>query len=319
MHSENIVMIKSSGLLSMSEIYNRLPEINRTRLYDCRIKGSLRAVRRIGTFDGYVYCKFLDRPVPPGELEEYDDPDIYWLLSDVVELERNGEATCSTVITSGLEANSLAEKLEYFPAEVLRREMGKSPIQMVRYLREVPLDIYGVYSTDADFFVTTDLLTASGMLPKIKIHKADILAAVDMFPELLPFVDGEHEMSSEKHTTQLIVQDARIAALEKELSEAKAQLSATPALASDVEPATTVNATKWENSVVAAFEVWAEIIQGSRTDWKEPEFKAALSARCEDWHTKVLDIAWRALPDSFKHGRGRPKKNTEKSQHPDNT
>lgn len=308
MHSENIVMIKRSGLLSMSEIYNRLPEINKARLYDYRIKGDLRAIRRIGVFDGYVYCKFLDRPALPGKLEEYDDPDIYWLLSDVIELERSGEATRSTVTTSGLAADSLVEKPEYFPAEVLRREMDKSPIQMARYLREIPLNIYGVSSTDADFFAITDLLTASGMLPKIRLHKAEILDAVEMFPELSPFVDDKYKTPPERHATQLIIKDARIAALEKELSEAKAQLAATPALASDVEPATTVNAAKWESSVRSAFAIWAQIVQGIKSDWKESEFREALAEQCTDYHTKVLDIAWRTLPDMYKQGRGRPKK-----------
>lgn len=101
--------------------------------------------------------------------------------------------------------------------------------------------------------------------------------------------------------------DARIAQLERALATAKA------------EPVTTVNAAKWEGSVAAAFGVWADIVAGNKTDWKEDEFRSAIEARCTDYHTKVHAIAWNLLPDEFKNGRGRPKKKPEKSQQPDNS
>ena len=71
----------------------------------------------------------------------------------------------------------------------------------------------------------------------------------------------------------------------------------------------TVNATKWKDSVKAAFKVWADIFEGDKTDWIEDDFREALSRRCKDYHTDVLTSAWSLLPEAFKHGRGRPKKN----------
>ncbi|MGD9576021.1 hypothetical protein [Desulfovibrio sp.] len=100
----------------------------------------------------------------------------------------------------------------------------------------------------------------------------------------------------------------------KRLNEQNQELRAELATAKEiqpiaVEPATTVNATKWGRSVTAAFGVWSAIIAGDKTDWKEDEFRAALAERCNDYHTDVHAIAWRLLPQAFKHGRGRPKKN----------
>ena len=76
-----------------------------------------------------------------------------------------------------------------------------------------------------------------------------------------------------------------------------------------LETITTVNAAMWENSVRAAFSLWADIIKpGGRTDWKEQEFKDALSNLCPDYHSTVLSLAWSLLPGNYKHGPGRPKK-----------
>lgn len=106
--------------------------------------------------------------------------------------------------------------------------------------------------------------------------------------------------------------DARIAELETQLAAAReAQLAA-------VEPTTTVDAAKWENSVRAVLEIWAEIVQGDKTNWKEAEFRTALAEHYSDYHTKVHSLAWSLLPGAFKHGRGRPKRNPEKSQQSDN-
>lgn len=106
--------------------------------------------------------------------------------------------------------------------------------------------------------------------------------------------------------SELVRKDTRIVELEKALVAAKA------------EPTTTVNATKWESSVTAVFALWAEIVQGDKTNWKVGEFGTALAARYREYHTTVRDIAWRALPDNFKNGTGRPQKNLQKPQHSDN-
>jgi len=101
----------------------------------------------------------------------------------------------------------------------------------------------------------------------------------------------------------------KLEALTQRIVELQAQTANT-------EPITTVNAAKWEGSVSAAFEVWAEIIQGEKTNWIEEEFRIALAKRFQDYHTKVHALAWSALPDDFKSGRGRPPKNRKNPNSP---
>ena len=100
----------------------------------------------------------------------------------------------------------------------------------------------------------------------------------------------------------------KIAALEAELAATKAELEQAKA-----DPPSTVNATKWESSVSAAFSVWADIVLGDKTAWLEEEFRTALRGLCKDYHTTVLSLAWSLLPGSFKHGLGRPKKTPKTS------
>lgn len=112
---------------------------------------------------------------------------------------------------------------------------------------------------------------------------------------------------------QLAAAQGRIAELEQELAAAQ------EAQKNTAMPATTVTAAKWEKSVSAAFDLWADIIAGDKADWKADEFRTALASRCNDYHTKVVEIAWRLLPKVFKAGTGRPKKNPENPQQSDIT
>ena len=97
-------------------------------------------------------------------------------------------------------------------------------------------------------------------------------------------------------TEELAQKDLRIAELEKQTIPA-------------IESTTTVNATKWKESVEAAFRVWVGIFAGDKKDWIEDDFRGELSRLCKDYHTDVHAVAWRLLPEAYKHGRGRPKKN----------
>jgi hypothetical protein len=121
--------------------------------------------------------------------------------------------------------------------------------------------------------------------------------------ERLMACNEENNSRNTELKTALEAANTRIAELKKELAASSA-----------TEPPTTVNATKWENSVKAVLEVWIGILQGNKTDWKEDEFRKSLSSRYPDYHTKVHVIAWRALPPAFKNGAGRPKKNPENTQ-----
>lgn len=75
---------------------------------------------------------------------------------------------------------------------------------------------------------------------------------------------------------------------------------------------TTVKAALWEKSVDATFNLLVNILQGSNNDkmtWKKEEFIDALPGRYSEYHTIVVEMAWEKLPESYKLGRGRPKKN----------
>ena len=76
----------------------------------------------------------------------------------------------------------------------------------------------------------------------------------------------------------------------------------------EAEPATTVNAAKWEGSVKAAFAVWVSIIGEEKNDWTRGKFTAAVRGGFYDYHSTVLEAAWSALPGRYKNGKGRPKK-----------
>lgn len=104
------------------------------------------------------------------------------------------------------------------------------------------------------------------------------------------------EKQNQKLTEELAQKDLRIAELEKQTIPA-------------IESTTTVNATKWKESVEAAFRVWVGIFAGDKKDWIEDDFRGELSRLCKDYHTDVHAVAWRLLPEAYKHGRGRPKKN----------
>lgn len=70
----------------------------------------------------------------------------------------------------------------------------------------------------------------------------------------------------------------------------------------------TVNATKWENSVKAAFGILTQILTGDKFDWTLADFTEELSKKYSDYHVRVKDMAWRAIPQKYKKGPGRPTK-----------
>ncbi len=104
------------------------------------------------------------------------------------------------------------------------------------------------------------------------------------------------EEQNQQLISEITKKDLRIAELETQTIPA-------------IESTTTVNATKWKESVEAALRVWVGIFAGDKKDWIEDDFRGELSRLCKDYHTDVHAVAWRLLPEAYKHGRGRPKKN----------
>lgn len=106
----------------------------------------------------------------------------------------------------------------------------------------------------------------------------------------------------EHKNTRIAELEAQVAALTNELAKREeAQTAATSA------PGTIVNSDRWEKSVSAAFELWHEIICGSKKNWIYDNFCSALKKKYHSYHTKVLHLAWKHLPEAYKQGAGRPK------------
>lgn len=271
-------------------------------------------------------------------LYEYDDEQCsYFLLADVVRCEANHPEYIGNITPEslGLLQGGMPENIKTpLPHAGLATLSADEIINLLRITPIELVDILNGYGTNigSDFkikrLVTTDEeefreYVNNGLsekffniksLDNVKIYKRDF----DIYCETWEIktytqLDTTNTYSSEfsssetqgklekKLQAEIEKKNVRIAELEKELAT------------TGVAPTTTVNAAKWESSVTAAFEAWAKIIQDNKDDWKEPEFRALIADLCPDYHTEVLSIAWRLLPGSFKHGRGRPKKKTEKS------
>lgn len=293
----------------------------------------------------------------PGAYDYNDDSCDYFLVEDVVHRETEHPEYIGNVTPESLgltQANSqediecapLHPGLETISANQAIKLLEITPIDMVDILNGV--NIYDGYNNIVDTrrLVTTDeghfrahtysepyfteemlknvkiyqlnfdqYRNEWGIQPSSKTEKAD---TSDLESQLAEAQKQLEELEGVRRWNKQFLTERE--ELRKSLKEKDArieELETQPPAAT--EPTTTVNAAKWGNSVAAAFGVWAGILAGDKADWKEDEFRAALAERCSDYHTEVHATAWRLLPDAFKHGRGRPKKNPNKSQQADNS
>ncbi|RRD69500.1 MULTISPECIES: hypothetical protein [unclassified Desulfovibrio] len=243
----------------------------------------------------------------------YDFSGIAFKLSQIVMYEKEKPKLSYNLITNPDEAWGRAEDvlhagLATISANEVIARLEITPIDLVDILNGVPIkDAYNNY-IETKRLITTDeegfrahtynepYFTVES-LKRVKVHQVD-------FDRYCEKWEGREHAQSER---------AGSSGLESQLAAAQ-EVPKNTAM-----PATTITAAKWENSVRAAFDLWADIIAGDKADWKADEFRTALASRCNDYHTKVMDIAWRLLPDAFKAGAGRPKKNPENLQRSDIT
>lgn len=295
---------------------------------------------------GSVYYQDRHEYSNPGRYDYYDDSCDYFLLEDVVRCETEHPEYIGNVTPESLglvqgesqgeiEGTPLHPGLETISANRAIKLLGITPIDMVDILNGMDTyDDYGnlietrrLITTDegrfrahtySEPYFTEEMLKSVkiyqlnfdqycdewGIQPSPKAEKADTSDLESKLAEAkkqLEDVEGVRRWNKQFLTEReelrksLEEKDARVAELESQLAAA--------------EPATTVNAAKWKNSVVAAFEVWATIIAEDKTNWLEDEFRAEIAKRYSDYHTDVHATAWRLLPAAFKHGLGRPKKN----------
>lgn len=271
----------------------------------------------------------------------YDFSGIAFKLSQIVMYEKEKPKLSYNLITNPDEAWGRAEDvlhagLATISANEVIARLEITPIDLVDILNGVPIkDAYNNY-IETKRLITTDeegfrahtynepYFTVES-LKRVKVHQVD-------FDRYCEKWEGREHAQSERAGSSGLESQLAVAQREREslsqwnkrLSERNKELMAELAAAQGVQkntpmPATTVTAAKWENSVRAAFDLWADIIAGDKADWKADEFRTALASRCNDYHTKVMDIAWRLLPDAFKAGAGRPKKNPENPQQSDIT
>ena len=144
---------------------------------------------------------------------------------------------------------------------------------------------------------------------------------------VLDWLEWQNERNSQEHTASETTpaladsataspqeKEARILELEEQLNARDARIVELEDLleAQDQQIATLeqgpVDAQRWRNNMAAVCGLLVSIMQEARTDWIRDEFTTALAEACPRYLTDVERIAWRALPDSCKHGRGRKKK-----------
>lgn len=272
----------------------------------------------------------------------YDFSGIAFKLSQIVRYEKEKPKLSYNLITNPDEAwgkaveDVLHAGLATISANEVITRLGITPIDLVDILNGVPIkDAHNNYietkrltTTDEEGFrahTYNEPYFTVEFLKRVKVYQVDF----DRYCE--KWEVREHAQSdgagSANLEAQLVEAGKQIESFRqwnKRLHERNKELMAQLAAAQEAQkttamPATTVSATKWENSVSAAFDLWADIIARDKADWKADEFRTALASRYNDYHTKVMDIAWRLLPDAFKAGAGRPKKNPENPQQSDIT
>lgn len=108
---------------------------------------------------------------------------------------------------------------------------------------------------------------------------------------------------------------AELAVLREENAALKAELEKVRQGQTGQAKGTTVNAQKWKDSMQAACELLVSIMQGGKGNLRSSDFTEELRKRCRDYHTDAERIAWRILPDKFKHGPGRPAENPGNPEH----
>ena len=197
--------------------------------------------------------------------------------------------------------------LEYKRLETVEEEQFQAHMDSLRdgyYFNEKSLSTVRIYQECLDRFLKKwGKPTTSPTLKNSEVESqlCEANNQIASFEQLRNHLEKQNQ----KLTEELAKKDLRIAELEAQTIPS-------------IESTTTVNATKWKESVEAAFNVWVDIFAGDKEDWIEDEFRGELSSRYKDYHTEVHAAAWRLLPSRFKKGPGRPKKNPQKSQHTDN-
>lgn len=179
----------------------------------------------------------------------------------------------------------------------------KPSIDNIWYCEEVSMISYGdsYYFGDVYFFLMADVLKCEEKYPDFTGYKPPLEAEpseelpendnnIGILQEGTSSSDYEKECQKLRHVIK--EKDAEIEKLEGKLKRA-------------------ANAEMWEQSVIAAFKAWIDILDGKRANWKQDEFRDLLKANYTNYHTIVLETAWRFLPERFKQGRGRPSKSSK--------
>ena len=208
---------------------------------------------------------------------------------------------------------------EYIPADVVRKWLRMSPMTFIDFMNRGQ----GPVSSWEEAF--RDHL--QNLYPEHEFFSVSDLQKKEFAFHVLDWLEWQNERNSQEHTApepppaladsstaspqekearilaleeQLNARDARIVELE-DLLEAQGQQIAT------LEQGP-VDAQRWRNNIAAVCGLLVSIMQEARTDWIRDEFTTALAEACPRYLTDVERIAWKALPDSCKHGRGRKKK-----------
>ena len=165
------------------------------------------------------------------------------------------------------------------------------------------------------------------ILEHFKIRTADINNFINMTNKKIAEKSKEEMRHSSAFEEQISAKEQIIADLQEELDKfrqkecipaaddshtaAKEEIEMLKAQIADLggDPPT---AKRWRENMIAVCSQLVTIMQGNKKDWRETEFIDEIAKRCPAYLTEAEKIAWKALPSDFKHGNGRPAKQSKK-------
>ncbi len=125
---------------------------------------------------------------------------------------------------------------------------------------------------------------------------------------------AERRRISRPISTEMLTLRNEIEALTAENARLQDKIAELEAEAEKAEPKTTVDAKRWKACTEAVLKLYREIwvSEDQEKVYLKDEFYDKLHRMTKaDYHTTVDRLAWDYLPDKYKHGPGRPKKEKE--------
>lgn len=244
-------------------------------------------------------------------------------LISLGEVAKRWNCSINTVITTLIEvAQNHKDKQDLFAFYTVESKRQDAGLSIYHEINECAWDEAGNVWIDVD---TKRVVLYENILVKmesINISEKDreylrhciTLPIIKEYISDTPCEDEDKDNSKIKDLSQRLYQEQNI---NIELNERIKHLEAeNERLRKDIElkePKSRVDATNWEESVKTVLQTVVETLtseKGEMEKWKYDDFKKVCQDNNRYCLTKVINAAWGKLPDKYKLGGGRPRKNS---------